>query len=71
MRTGCTSSGEFARAGHDTVAEGRSPSYLDTFPKKVLALTPKQVHQTLRNYINLDQCSESAAGPIEQSALSL
>jgi zinc protease len=60
-----SNSGALARASHDVVVDGKSVAYLDQFPKKILKITPKEVHAAVRKYILLDKLSESAAGPLE------
>jgi zinc protease len=59
-----SNSGSIARTAHQVTIEGRSPSYLDEFPKKILKLTPREVHAALKKYLVIDDLSESAAGPV-------
>lgn len=67
-RVSCTNSTELARAAHDVVAGGHRPSFLDTFPKHVLSLTPSQVNKALKKYLLPDLLTEVAAGPIDTKA---
>ncbi len=60
-----STSSAIARAAHDVVVDGKKPSYLDTFPKQILKVTPAQVQKALTTYVRPDYLSESAAGPIE------
>jgi len=60
----CANSSDLARVAHDITVEGKRPSYLDQFPKRVLKLTKAQVHKALQKYLVIANLSESAAGPI-------
>lgn len=64
MQTALASAGALAHTAHAIAAEGRSPSYLDTFPQRILALTPAQVTKALRAYLAPENVSSSAAGPV-------
>lgn len=59
-----SNSGAIAKAAHDTIVDHKPISYLDTFPKKILIVTPSQINKALKKYILLGSLSESAAGPI-------
>lgn len=64
-RLACSNSGDLARAAHIIAVENRHPSYLDTFPQRILKLTPHEVHVALKKYLVIDHISESAAGAIK------
>lgn len=59
-----SSSMELSHTAHEIVVEGKHPSYLDEFPRRILRLTRAQVHKILRKYLVPQNLSESAAGPI-------
>jgi zinc protease len=58
-----------ARAAHDAIVDNRGVSYLDTFPKKILKITPAEINRALKKYLKLEYLSESAAGPVEKNLL--
>lgn len=64
-----SNSGAFATTAHNVVVDGLSLSYLDTFPKKVLKLSAKEVNAALKKYLIPKFLSEAAAGPVEKNAL--
>lgn len=65
-RVQLSNSGAFARAAHNVITDGKPLSYLDTFPKKVLKLSQKEVHSVLKKYLVPKHLSEAAAGPVEK-----
>ncbi len=64
-----SNSGAFAITAHNVVVDGLPLSYLDTFPKRVLKLSAKEVNQVLKKYLVPKRLSEAAAGPVEKNAL--
>ncbi len=64
--TRMSNSGSFAQAAHQLGVENKLLTHLDTFPQRILKLTPKEINKVLKKYIKLDKLSESAAGPIEK-----
>jgi zinc protease len=66
FRTRLSNSTAFARAAHDTIAEGRPLKYLDEFPKKILTLTPRMINIALKKYLVPEKMSEAAAGIIDK-----
>jgi zinc protease len=66
MRVQTANSGSLARAAHEVIAQGYSVERLDSFPKKVLRLTAKDVNAALKKYLVPSLLSESAAGPVEE-----
>ncbi len=60
-----SNSGAFATTAHNVVVDGLPLSYLDTFPKKVLRLSAKEVNQVLKKYLVPKRLSEAAAGPVK------
>ena len=63
-RVTLSNSGDLARGAHDIAIEGRKPSYLDEFPKRILKLNSKAVNAALKKYLIPDDLSESSAGPV-------
>ena len=55
-----------ARAAHGVAAEGRSLSYLDEFPRKVLKTTRTQINAALKKYLKPEKFAEAAAGPVKK-----
>ncbi len=66
-RTSLASSAAFAFAAHWNAVDGRSPRYLDEFPKRVLTLTKREVDAALKKYLVPDLLSESSAGPVDNT----
>jgi len=62
----CANSADLSRAAHDITVEGKRPSYLDEFPRRILKLTKAQVHKALKKYLIMENLSESIAGPITE-----
>jgi zinc protease len=65
-RTALSNSASLARTIHEIIADGRKLSEIDTFPKRVLKLTPKEVNAALKKYLIPSKLAEAAAGPIEK-----
>ena len=63
-RVQLSSSGALAHAAHNIIVSGKTISYLDTFPKKMLSVTAKEVNNALKKYILLGSLSESSAGQV-------
>jgi zinc protease len=62
IQTSLASAAALARTAHTLAAEGRPIGYLDTFPQRILALTPAQVAKALRTYLAPENLSSAAAG---------
>lgn len=69
-RVSLANSGALARAAHEIVAQGYSVERLDSFPKRVLRLTAREVNAALKKYLHPGALSQSAAGPVEEMARS-
>lgn len=68
-RVQLSNSAALAGAAHQVTVEGLPLSYLDTFPKKVVKLSAKEVNSVLKKYLVPKLLSEAAAGPVEKNAL--
>jgi zinc protease len=64
FKVNLSNAGALARAAHDTMADQKPLTHLDTFPQKILKLNVKKVHKVLRKYIDPDKMAEAAAGPL-------
>ena len=71
FRVRLSSSGAFARAAHDCIADNKPLSYLDTFPERILTLSAPEVNRALRKYLIPSKLSESAAGSVTKNFLPL
>jgi len=65
-RVRLANSGALARAAHEVVSQGFHVDRLDTFPKRVLRLTQKDVTAVIKKYLKPHLLCQSAAGPLEQ-----
>lgn len=57
-----------ARTMHELTVRGKPLSYMKTFPERVAKVTKKEVEAALRKYLVLEQCCESAAGPVDEQS---
>ena len=64
-RVSLANSGDLARAAHELTVEGRTPAYLDEYPKRMLKVTRAQANMVLKKYVIIDSLSESMAGPVD------
>ena len=57
-------SSALARTMHELTVRNKPLSYMKTFSERVAKLTKKEVEHALRKYLILEECTESAAGPV-------
>lgn len=50
---------------HELTVRGKPLSYLRTFPERIAQVKKREVEMALKTYLIFEECTESAAGPVE------
>jgi len=66
-KVGLATTGGLADAILTAIEEGRSKEYLDEFPKIIAAITPEQVNEAVKKYIDPERFVLVAAGSIDKN----